>query len=70
MDTDSLMKSGKSTESLMLLGKIYRIFEQIRRGANPARSKSGAEQIRRGANPARSKSGAEQIRRGAKIERP
>ena len=28
----------------MLLGKIYRIFEEIRRGANQARSKSGAEQ--------------------------
>ena len=33
----------------MLLGKIYRIFEEIRRGANQARSRSGAEQIRRGA---------------------
>ena len=42
LDTDSLMKSGKSTESLMLLGKIYRIFEEIRRGANQARSKNWA----------------------------
>ena len=39
----------------MLLGKIYRIFEEIRRGANQARSKSGAEQIRRGADQVRSK---------------
>ena len=29
--TDSLMKSGKSTDSLMLLGKSYRFFVEIRR---------------------------------------
>ena len=29
--TDSLTKSGKSTDSLMLLGKSYRFFEEIRR---------------------------------------
>ena len=39
-DTDSLTKSGKSTDSLMLSGKIYRIFAEIRRtlGALPVRS--------------------------------
>ena len=31
LDTDSLMKSGKSTDSLMFLGKIYRFFAEIRR---------------------------------------
>ena len=29
--TDSLQKSGKSTDSFMLLGKIYRFFAEIRR---------------------------------------
>ena len=29
--TESLTKSGKSTDSLMLLGKSYRFFEEIRR---------------------------------------
>ena len=29
--TDSLMKSGESTDSLMLLGKSYRFFVEIRR---------------------------------------
>ena len=31
LDTDSLTKSGKSTVSFTFLGKIYRIFDEIRR---------------------------------------
>ena len=35
--TDSLTKSGKSTDSLMYLGKIYRFFEEIRRTSGSRR---------------------------------
>ena len=31
LDTDSLQKSGKSTDSLVLSGKSYRIFAEVRR---------------------------------------
>ena len=49
--TDSLMKSGKSTDSLMLLGKSYRFFVEIRRafGTHLART-----QCTLGALPVRS----------------
>jgi len=38
-DTDSLIKSGKSTDSLVFSGKIYRFFAEIRLalGTHPAR---------------------------------
>ena len=37
-DTDSLMKSGKSTDSFMFSGKRYRFFAEIRRAADGTES--------------------------------
>ena len=37
-DTDSLTKSGKSTDSFMFLGKSYRFFAEIRRTADGTES--------------------------------
>ena len=50
--TDSLMKSGKSTDSLVFSGKFYRFFAEIRLAldlhsthpARPSREKTGALQ--------------------------
>ena len=57
-DTDSLIKSGKSTDSLVFSGKIYRFFAEIRLalGTHPARIQRTFDA--RPARPSREKPGA------------